>query len=135
MSYGVASALQAAIFQRLSGDSALAALVGGNIFDSLPPEETAGTYVAIGPEEVRDASTKTGRGALHDLAVSVVTDEAGFRAAKDVAGAVSDALTGATLVLARGRLVGIWFLRAAARRDGDGTRRRIDLIFRARTED
>lgn len=135
MSYGVASALQAAIFQRLSGDPALGALVGDSVYDSVPPGDTTGTYVAIGPEEVRDASTKTGRGASHEVSVSVVTDEAGFAAAKVVAGAVSDALSGASLVLARGRLVGIWFQRAFARRDGDGTRRRIDLIFRARTED
>ncbi|MCX7888565.1 MAG: DUF3168 domain-containing protein [Rhodobacteraceae bacterium] len=135
MSYGPSSALQAAIYQRLTGDAALAALVGGGIYDSVPPGDTTGTYVAIGAEEVRDASTKTGRGAVHELSVTVVTDEAGFTAAKTVAGAVSDALTGASLVLARGRLVGIWFLRAVARRDGDGTRRRIDLVFRARTED
>ena len=49
--------------------------------------------------------------------------------------AVSDALTGATLVLGRGRLVGLWFLKARARRVEKADARRIDLTFRARTED
>jgi hypothetical protein len=135
MSYGTASALQAAIYQRLTADSVLDALVGNAIYDSMPPGTTTGTYVSIGPEDVRDASDQVGRGAFHEFVVSVVTDEAGFQLAKQVAGAVSDALTGATLVLARGRLVGLWFLQARARRVGEADERRIDLTFRARVED
>ena len=38
------------------------------------------------------------------------------------------------LTLGRGRLVGIWFRRADARRREQGTMRRIDLSFRARVE-
>lgn len=135
MSYGVAAALQAAIYQRLMADSALDALIGSAIYDAVPPGTTPGTYISIGPEVVRDASTQTGRGAHHEFSVSVVTDEAGFQKAKAVAAAVSDALTGAALVLARGRLVGLWFLRARARRVEEADVRRIDLFFRARVED
>lgn len=133
MSYGMGAALQAAVYQRLMADSRLDALVGSAIHDAVPPGAPAGTYVSIGPEEVRDRSDKTARGAEHQFVVSVVTDAAGFQTAKSVAGAVSDALTDATLILARGRLVGLWFLRARARRDGG--ERRIDLTFRARVED
>lgn len=135
MSYGTAAALQAAIWQRLMADAALNALVGDAIYDSIPPGVVTGTYVSIGPEDVTDASDKTGRGAVHEFTVSIVTDEAGFQAAKAVAAAVSDALAGAALVLARGRLVGLWFVRAKARRVGEADERRIDLTFRARTED
>ena len=135
MSYGAAAALQAAVYQRLMADSALDALVGGAIFDSAPAGPVPGTYVAIGPEAVRDASDKTGRGAVHDFTVSVVTDEAGFQPAKAAAAAVSDALVGAQLLLLRGRLVGLWFVRASARRAEAGAQRRIDLLFRARVED
>ena len=135
MSYGVAAALQAAIYQRLMADSALDALVGGAVYDSVPPGTVTGTYVSIGPEDVRDASDQVGRGAFHEFVVSVVTDQAGFQAAKAAAAAVSDALTGATLVLGRGRLVGLWFLKARARRVEKADTRRIDLTFRARTED
>ena len=135
MSYGAAAALQAAIYQRLTADSALDALVNGAIYDSVPPGIVPGTYVSIGPEDVQDASDQVGRGALHECVVSVVTDQAGFQNAKAAAAAVSDALTGATLVLARGRLVGLWFLKARARRVEKADMRRIDLTFRARIED
>ncbi len=135
MSYGVGAALQAAVYQRLAGDGALDALVSGAIHDSIPPGTVTGTYVSLGPEDVRDASDQVGRGALHEFTVSVVTDQAGFQQAKAVAAAVSDALTGASLPLSRGRLVGLWFLSARARRVEKADVRRIDLIFRARVED
>jgi hypothetical protein len=135
MSYGVASALQGAIYQRLRASSALDALVGDAIYDAVPPGTVTGTYVSIGPEDVRDASDISGGGAEHDFTVSIITDAAGFQAAKEVAATVSDALVDATLILARGRLVGLWFLRARARRVETGETRRIDLTFRARVED
>lgn len=135
MSYGGAAALQSAVFQRLMADTALNGLVNNAIYDSVPPGTVTGTYVSIGPEDARDASDQVGRGAFHEFVVSVVTDEAGFQAAKAVAAAISDALTGAALILARGRLVGLWFLRARARRVEDADVRRIDLTFRARIED
>ncbi len=136
MSYANGAALQAAIFQRLTGDAALAALVGTAVHDAVPPGTLSGTYVSLGPEDVRDASDATGAGAAHDFTVSIVTDAAGFQQAKDVAAAVSDALTEAPPpVLARGHLVGLWFLKARARRVQTGEMRRIDLTFRARIED
>ncbi|MBK1636159.1 DUF3168 domain-containing protein [Rhodovulum adriaticum] len=135
MSYGAAAALQAAIYQRLVGDAALGALVGEAIYDALPSGALPPTYVSVGPEEVRDASDGTGRGALHRFTVSVVTDAAGFEQAKAAAGAVSDALTGAALDLARGHLVRLDFERARARRVGARDRRRIDLRFAARVSD
>ncbi|WP_343079349.1 DUF3168 domain-containing protein [Ostreiculturibacter nitratireducens] len=135
MSYGVAAALQAAVYQRLMASSALDALVGSAIYDAVPPGTVTGTYVSLGPEDARDRSDKTGQGAEHDFTVSVVTDAAGFQTAKAVAAAVSDALVDATLILSRGRLVGLWFLRARARRVEDGDVRRIDLSFRARVEE
>lgn len=135
MSYGVGAALQAAIFQRLSADTALDALVGEAIYDAVPPGTVSGTYVSLGPEEARDRSDMTGRGAEHDFVISVVTDAAGFQTAKAVAAAISDVLIDAPLVLGRGSLVGLWFLRARARRVEDGDVRRIDLAFRARVEE
>ena len=134
MSYAIGAALQAAVYQALVADAALAALVGDAVYDAVPPGTTTGTYVSLGPEDVRDASDLTGDGAMHDFIVSVITDEAGFSAAKAVAAAVSDALTGASLTLSRGALVALWFLRAQARRVEKGATRRIDLTFRARVE-
>ncbi|PIE14416.1 MAG: hypothetical protein CSA70_01250 [Rhodobacterales bacterium] len=135
MSYGVSSALQAAVYQQLAADTALNALVGTAIYDALPAGTLPETYVTLGPESVRDKSSKTGHGALHTITVSVVTDSTGFQVAKDVATAVSDALNDADLTLTRGRLVYLMFDRATARLEGTGTQRRIDLRFRARVED
>jgi len=137
MSYGVAAALQAAIYQRLTQDGALAALVGDAIYDALPAGDSLPeTYVTLGPEDVRARDDVTGEGAWHRVSVSVVTSATGVHGAKLVAGAVSDALAAADgLTLARGRLVSLRFIRARAAREGSGALRRIDLSFRARVED
>ena len=136
MSYGVSAALQAAVFQRLSADADVSAQSGGAIFDAVPTGQVPATYVTLGPEEVREASDRSGAGALHRFTLSVVSEAAGFGAAKSLAGAVCDALDGAGLSLDRGRLVGLWFERASARRAGTGGAiRQIDLRFRARVED
>lgn len=135
MSYGCSAALQAAIFQRLSEDADLGILVGDAIFDAPPFGEIPPIYVSLGPEEVRDASDKTGAGASHALTISVISEAAGFSEMKAAALAVCDALLGASFVLARGRLVSIRFERATARRVGVNDLRRIDLRFVARVED
>lgn len=135
MSYGVSMALQQAVYQRLRADAALAALVGDAVYDAVPPGIVSGTYVSLGPEDVREADDKTGHGALHEIVVSVVTDAAGFSTAKAAATAVSDALVDATLTLSRGALVYLNFHRARARRVQDADVRRIDLRFRARVQD
>lgn len=135
MSYGVAAALQGAVFQALSDDAALGALVGTDIYDALPSGTVPPLYVALGPEIVRDRSDKTGAGAEHEFTVSIVTNAAGFSVAKQAASAVSDVLVDAPLVLARGSLVALNFFRAKAVRVGTADERRIDLTFKARVED
>ncbi|MCF6234355.1 MAG: DUF3168 domain-containing protein [Rhodobacteraceae bacterium] len=136
MSYAISAALQSAVYQHLLGDAGVSALVGAAIYDALPTGTVPTTYVSLGPEEVWDRSDGTGYGAQHRFTVSVVTGAAGFGAAKTIAATISDALEGAELVLSRGRLVGLWFERANARRTGTaGNIRRIDLRFRARVED
>jgi hypothetical protein len=135
MSYGVSAALQQAVYQRLSANSTLAALVPSAIYDTVPAGLITGTYVSLGPEDVTEKSDVTGHGALHEFSVSVVTDAAGFQGAKEVAAAISDALVDATLVLARGSLVYLNFHRARALRVEDADVRRIDLYFRARVQD
>lgn len=135
MTYGVAAALQQAVYDALMADPTLTGLVAGAIYDAVPPGIVSGTYVSLGPEDVREASDKTGHGAVHEISVSVVTDAAGFSSAKAVATAVSDVLVDAALPLARGDLVYLNFHRARARRVQDADIRRIDLKFRARVQD
>lgn len=135
MSYAMAPALQAAIYARLTSTPAVTDLVGAEIFDAPPVGTLPPTYVALGPEKVRDRSDMTGAGAMHDLTISVVTNEAGFQAAKAVAGAVCDALAGPVPTLERGYIVALNFRRAQARRDEAGQLRRIDLEFRVFVQD
>ena len=135
MSYGVTSALQAAVYGVLSADAGLQALVGGNVFDAPPGGALPGTYVLLGEEDARGRGDGSAGGAVHDFTVSVVSDAAGFSDAKAVAVAVSDALLGAPLLLARGRVIDLVFRRARARRGASPALRRIDLGFRAWVED
>lgn len=135
MSYGVSSALQSAVYQRLISDAALAGFVGSDIYDAIPSGTLPSLYVTLGPEEVQDKSDTTGAAARHDFVVSVVTDAAGFASAKQAAGAVSDALVDADLTLSRGILVGLHFIRAKAARVGTADERRIDLTFGAYVQD
>jgi hypothetical protein len=132
MSYALAAALQAAVYQHLT---TLPQLVGVPVVDAVPKGQAPGTFVLIGTEEVRDLSDASGSGAEHRFGISVISEAAGFNAAKDLAVAISDALNNAPLALGRGRLVGLWFQRATARRRDDGRVRRIDMTFRARVED
>lgn len=135
MSYAVSAALQAAVYQHLSADTALTGIVGSAIYDAIPSGALPAIYVALGSETVRDRSDKTGFGAEHDLTIAVITDAQGFQQAKQAAAAINDALNDAGLTLTRGRLVGLRFLKARALRDTAAGTRRINLIFRARVED
>lgn len=129
MSYQAAAALQSAIYARLASFPALS---GVSIIDAMPPGSAPDSFVLIGPEVVIDQSDKSGGGAEHRFEVAVISSETGFLAAKNIAGAVSEALVDANLSLGTAQLVSIGFLRATARRLNGGATRRIDMTFRAR---
>jgi hypothetical protein len=133
MSYAMGAALQGAVFQLLANDAALAGLVAG-VFDAPPPGTPQGSYLILGEEEALDRGDASGPGAEHRLTLSVVSDAAGFQAAKQAAARVSDLLGWATPALPGARVVAIWFQDARARRLEGGRLRRIDLRFRARLE-
>lgn len=131
MTYALSADLQKAVYETLLADASLQAQVGGAIYDVVPAGPLPSTYVSLGPEDVRDWSDKTSRGARHDFTISVVTEAAGFQTAKTVAGAVTDALTRVGPALDGGTLVLLTFRRAKATRVEEGNMRRIDLSFRA----
>lgn len=135
MSYVLSEPLQAAVFQALSNDAPLVALVGTAIYDAIPSGTLPTLYITLGPETVQDASDVTGTGAVHQFTVTVITETPGFATAKQAAAAVSEVLHDADLTLSRGRLVSLLFERATAGRVDGGTARTIDLRFRARVED
>lgn len=128
MSYGMSLALQEAVFARLSD------VLTVPVLDALPVDPPD-VHVRIGAEDVTGLSDSAGRGARVDFTVSVFAGAAGFAAAKEVAGAASDALLGPVPVLARGRVVALELRKARARRLEKGQVRRIDLRFRAWLDD
>ena len=135
MTYALASHLQTALFTALAAHTPLTDAVDNAIYDAPPQGPRPELYVALGPEQVRDRSDKTGHGALHDVTISVVSDLSGFKRAKDVAAIISDLLHDADLPLTRGTLVYLTFSRARAIRARRGETRRIDMTFRARVSD
>ncbi len=133
MSYLSAAGLQEAIYEHLRADQELASL-GAPVHDAPPPGTPRGNFVVLGPEDVIDRSDASGPGAEHRFTVTVVSYAAGFVTAKRIAGRISDLLQDPPLTLEEGRLVGIWFHQAQARRIEGGRGRRIELRFRARIE-
>ncbi len=134
MSYAFSEALQAAIYAALQGDTDLTALIGDAVYDApLPGDPMAlpETYVLLGEERVRDGSTKTSDGSVHDLSITVITRAEGFRQAKAVAAAVCTALEDADLTLRVGHLVALRFHSARANRNTSRIPRRIVLRFQA----
>lgn len=138
MTYALSAALQEAVFSRLAGDPALIDLVGGEIHDAPPqvaPEEVPPLHVTLGEERVRDGSTKTSAGAVHDFTVTVHARTEGFSRPKAAAAAVCDALLGPALSLSRGHLVDLRLLQVRAERGRPAEPRRVALRFRAVLED
>lgn len=135
MSYVHAPALQSALYDRLASDAALAALVGGHVYD-MAPEGAARppVYVALGPEDVADASDSGGAAAVFTFVVSVVGTDTGFATVKQAAARVCAALVGAALEVPGGRVTGVRFRKARARL-GDPDQRVVELTFRTRVEE
>ena len=105
MSYGVAAALQAAVYQRLVGDARSGGGAGagrdaeGAGAGNLRADRAGGGDGPVGA---------TGQGAEHRFGVSVISDATGFLAAKEMAVAVSDALVDAQLVAVARAAGGAW---------------------------
>lgn len=134
MSYGWAAGLQAAIFQRLSGDADVVRLVGGRVHDApleLDSDTAFDEHVSLGEETVRPWGTKTSVGALHDFEVTVHSSRDGFDMAKRIADAICAALVDAPLIVPNGRVVALRFLRAKADRGRAPEKRKVVLRFRA----
>lgn len=133
MSYSLSSALQAAVYERLSEDAFLASLVGSAIYDEplQQAHNSESAYVVVGEETVRPFDTQTSSGALHDFDVTVHSGHFGFDCAKRIAGRICAALVGSQWDLAGGKIVDIRFLRARAQRGRSPVKRTISLRFRA----
>ncbi len=139
MTYALSWPLQRAIFDALTADPTVTALAGDRIYDAPPPFEADAApdapWVTLGDERVDDWSTKDSTGAVHMLTVAVHAPKRGFGEAKEIAGAICDALTAAALAPTRGRVVHVGFVSGRTRRSDNDLMRRVELRFRVLVED
>lgn len=127
-------ALQQALHARLTGDSALLALLGGaRIYDDVPARAEF-PYVTFAQTSQRDWSTGSEQGTEHAITLHVWSRAKGRREASAVLAAARDALHDADLALAGFKLVNLRHEFSEARRDSDGETFHGTARFRAVTE-
>jgi len=129
-----ASALQKAIYARLSGDAALTVLVGPHGITDRRPDGPAAPLVVIAGIESTDHSTASEPGEAHIVTLEVWSDAAGHRQAQEIAAAVRGALDDAALALAGHHLVLLFHRDTRLSRDGKSRFHRAQMRFRAVTE-
>lgn len=129
-----AGQLQKAIFEALSSDPALTALLGpGRIFDRQVARVPL-PYVVFAAWETRDWDTSTERGEAHRITLDIWSDENGRREAQAIAAAVTTVLHDAQPALATHHLVNLRLERSTSAREPRSRRHRASLQFRAVTE-
>lgn len=129
-----ASALQKAIFARLSGDAALTALIGTDgVTDRRLSAPCAPLVVIAGIDSI-DHSTASEAGEEHVVTLEVWSEAAGHREAQAMTGAVRAALHDAPLALAGHHLVLLLHRDTRLRREGKSRFHRAEMRFRAVTE-
>lgn len=133
MSYVHGFALQSALFDALSADSALVGVVGPRIYDEAPLAVPEGAYLVLGDEQVSPWSTASDAGAAHELAVTVFSPARGFAELKRAAAAICDVALG-PLAVEGARVAFSSFLGGRTRRPEAGLPRRIELRFRIALE-
>lgn len=110
--------LQKAIYQALTGDAALMALVAG-IFDRVT-EGTAYPYVTIGESAGRDWSTKTTKGVQYLLSLHVWSRGGGRKQAADIMDRIHTVLHDASLAATGHALVLLRFVASEIDLQDDG---------------
>lgn len=129
-----ASALQKAIFTRLSGDAALTALVGANRITDRRLAEPASPLVVISGIDSTDHSTATDAGEEHVVTLEAWSEAEGHREVQAIAAAVREALHDAALTLAGHHLVLLLHRDTRLKREGKSRFHRAQMRFRAVTE-
>lgn len=129
-----ASALQKAIFTKLSGDAALTALIGANAVTDRRLAEPSAPLVVIAGIDSMDHSTASEPGEEHAVTLEAWSEAAGHRQAQAIAAAVRAALHDAPLGLVGHHLVLLLHRDTRLRRDGKSRFHRAEMRFRAVTE-
>ncbi len=127
--------LRAAILARLSGDAALAGLMGGavRLYDE-PPRASEPVYAVFAEASARDWSTGTERGHAHEAALVVWAKPGGARGALEAAARIAALLDEADLALSGHRLVALRVTAVETDRDDKANLARATLRLAALTE-
>lgn len=129
-----AAALQKAIYETLSGDVALTAMIGSDgVHDHLQTRSHR-PCVSIAGLESRDASTASEAGEEHLFTLEVHTGEGGNRAAQEISARVRVLLDNADLELDGFALVSLFHRRTRIGRDAKARGHVAEMVFRAVTE-
>lgn len=126
--------LQGAIYSALASNSGVDALVGDRIYDAVPRQPVY-PYVTIGNVQAVDDSADCTDGEEAFVQINVYTRSVGLVEAKQIGGALKDALHDQPLAMPTGlRLLSIRFRDAGYRTEPDGLTGRGIIQFVALTE-
>lgn len=123
------SELQKTIYNTLSGDVALTALVSG-VFDDVP-EDTAYPFVRIGEETITDNSTKDLQGQVMTITIHAFSEYRGKREVKQIMDAIYDAMHDNDMIVSGANLVNFRFEFMDIVTESDGITRHGVMRFRA----
>ncbi len=130
-----ALALRAAVHDRLTGDSELATLLGGQRLYDEPPRAMTGPYLVFARWETEDVSGAETRLTSHGFDLAVWAAQTGTTSKSfAIAARVEQLLHDAALALAGHRLVFLYWESSASHRDERSKLPRVTLAFRALTE-
>lgn len=119
---GYETAVQTAVFLRLKNDATLQGLVG-DVYDSVP-DNAALPYVTIGEDVITESDTADTLGVEASITVHVWTDTAGGtrgrKQAKQIQGAIYDALHRANLTAEGYKIYASDFVNSQSFKDADG---------------
>ncbi|MDX2073484.1 MAG: DUF3168 domain-containing protein [Alphaproteobacteria bacterium] len=129
MTYFSQFSLQQSLYQQLTGDTTLMALVSG-IFDHVP-QGTAYPFVTIGEAAIRDFSNAEKQGTEQQVTLRIYSREAGRKQASAIMERIVTLLNSADLTVSGQTLRSLRFLSSNIVLQDDGLTYRGTLIFRA----
>lgn len=122
------TALQKALFQKLSSDTTLSALITG-VFDR-PPQDIQFPYAQIGDMQGKDWSTKTSSGMEYEVKIHIWSREGGRRQSSLIMERIYNLLHQGSLSIETHALVQSWFVSAMSDLENDGVTYRSTMEFR-----